>query len=650
MMKQIVRKIANVFVTALMFVATIPLSGRSQTTTRSLAEGKSLYAVNCANCHGDAAQGAIKAGFDISIITERGGKQPPDLTDEDWDYGSTDEAIFKVIKEGKVATMMPAYKGRLSDAQIQNVTTYIRSLQSTQKVVKTKTQKVNKPVENKKLQALELADFIELPISGDMSTDRVTGVLARGSILRDEPGVANRFFINDLSGLLYLYDKQTKKLQPYLNFDGSEGKHGLFPRFTAAMGYAAGLINFVFDPDYQNNGVFYTLHMEDASDPEKSAALKGTVLPHLNLDKYQTTKPLMPPIVPNQRGLREIVLVEWTDKQIGNTTFEGTAREVMRMQLPGIFHPFNEIIFNPTAKAGDADWRVMYLGVGDAGTGERPGPTRLYAQRLDNYQGKILRIIPKLDEHTTTSIISENGQYRIPSDNPFMTVSGAKKEIWAYGLRNPHRLTWYVDPANPKKATLFAFNIGLVSWETIAVIKKGANYGYPLREGSLRMSENNEMDELPAEDKIAVMISDSITKGTVKPVYPVVQYPHDPSGGDAIANGFIYKGKQIPALKDCFVFSDITTGRIWYAKIKDVLAADDGNPLTVAPIYELTTGLRKLTEETYRKRGGLSSGLPGRGAVAGAGRIDIRLAEDNDGELYVLTKGDGMIRKVVNVR
>src|SRR5690606_289318 len=129
----------------------------------------------------------------------------------------------------------------------------------------------------------------------------------------------------------------------------------------------------------------------------------------------------------------------------------------------------NEIIFNPTAKAGDADWRVMYLGVGDAGTGERPGPTRLYAQRLDNYQGKILRIIPKLDEHTTTSIIRENGQYRIPSDNPFMTVSGAKKEIWAYGLRNPHRLTWYVDPTNPKKATLFAFNIGLVSWETIAV-------------------------------------------------------------------------------------------------------------------------------------------------------------------------------------
>ncbi len=83
----------------------------------------------------------------------------------------------------------------------------------------------------------------------------------------------------------------------------------------------------------------------------------------------------------------------------------------MRMQLPGIFHPLNEIIFNPSAKKGDPDWRVMYLGVGDAGTGERPGPTRLYAQRLYNYQGKVLRIIPSLSEHTSTSTISENGRW-----------------------------------------------------------------------------------------------------------------------------------------------------------------------------------------------------------------------------------------------
>jgi hypothetical protein len=91
-------------------------------------------------------------------------------------------------------------------------------------------------------------------------------------------------------------------------------------------------------------------------------------------------------------------------------------------------------------------------------------------------------------------------------------------------------------------------------------------------------------------------------------------------------------------------------GRIWYAQMKDVLAADDGNPLTVAPLQELGTRLRALSEETYKRRGGRGATLPGRGAVAGAGRVDLRLAEDNDGELYALTKGDGMIRALVSVK
>jgi mono/diheme cytochrome c family protein len=106
----------------------------------------------------------------------------------------------------------------------------------------------------------------------------------------------------------------------------------------------------------------------------------------------------------------------------------------------------------------------------------------------------------------------------------------------------------------------------------------------------------------------------------------------------------------IPALKDKLVFGDITTGRIWYANRTEVLAADDDRPTTVAPIYEIDAGLRRLTEETYRARGGKGEALPGMGAMAGRGRIDLRFAVDNDGELYILTKSDGMIRKVVAAR
>ena len=159
------------------------------------------------------------------------------------------------------------------------------------------------------------------------------------------------------------------------------------------------------------------------------------------------------------------------------------------------------------------------------------------------------------------------------------------------------------------------------------------------------------MGPLPEDDMIPVQISDTVARGTVKPTYPVIQYPHNRhTGGDAIANGFVYRGKLIPALKDKLIFGDITTGRIWYANRADMLAADDDNPTTVAPIYEIETGLRRLTEETFRTRGGKGEAIPGMGAQAGRGRVDLRFAIDNDGELYILTKSDGMIRKVVGAK
>jgi len=628
--------------TAAVHTGTLKTPDRRQSVAaarpEALVDGRRVYDVNCANCHGARGQGAVKAGIEISIIAGTGGKQPPDLTDSIWDHGSSDTEIFSVIKKGIPSGMMAPYEGRLSDLEIRNVVAYVRSLSSTQAATPAAA-----PASPTTEHTLDVADYVELPVTGEKSTNLVAGQLARGSILRDEPG-GRRFFVNDLNGPLYILDKQTKQLTPYLNFKE------VFPKFTAAMGFAAGLMNFVFDPDYARNGIFYTLHMENLTTPGESAAPKAGVVPGLNMADYTTTTALSTPMIPNAAFAREMVIVEWTDRQIGNTTFEGTAREVLRMQLPGLFHPLNEITFNPAARPGDPDWRVMYLGVGDSGTGERPGTMRLHAQRLDTLHGKILRIIPMLSEHASTSTVSENGRYRIPNDNPFVSVEGARKEIWALGLRNPHRLTWYVDPARPREAVLLAFNIGLVSWETVMIIKKGANYGYPLREGTQSMSATNGMGPLPADDTIPVQLSDTVTRGTVKPTYAVAAYPHAPGGGDAIANGFVYRGKRIPALQGTLVFGDITTGRIWYAQMKEVLAADDGNPLTLAPLHELGTRLRALSEETFKRRGGQGDTLPGFGAVAGRGRVDIRLAEDNDGELYVLTKGDGMIRELRSVR
>jgi mono/diheme cytochrome c family protein len=464
--------------------------------------------------------------------------------------------------------------------------------------------------------------------------------------MREEPG-GRRFFVNDLNGPLYILDKQTKKFTVYLDFNGLGARPGLFPKFTFERNFATGLTNFLFDPDYARNGVFYTMHMEDPSGPGAPAPKPGVVA-GLDLTGYATTPPIPTPTVDGKIE-REVVLIEWKDRNPANATFEGTARELMRLQHPLPQHPLGEMTFNPVARRGDPDWRVMYIGAGDSGSGDQKDSRRINPQRLDTLVGKILRIVPDLREHTAASAVSENGRYRIPNDNPFTTLEGARKEIWAYGLRNPHRLIWDVDPAQPKEPRLLAFHIGLLSWETVVVIRKGANYGWPLREGTQARSLEG-MDPIPPDDTIPIRISDTITRGTVKPVYPVLQYPHRPEGGDAIANGFIYRGKQIPALKDKLVFGDITVGRIWYAERADLLAADDATPETVAPIHEMDTGLRGLVEQVYRARGGKGAALPGAAQISGRGRVDLRFAVDDAGELYILTKPDGMIRKVVGAK
>ena len=612
-------------------------------TPETLGIGKRAYDTNCAACHGNLAQGSAKAGIAISIIAEQGGKQPPDLTDGQWDHGSTDGEIFTVIRKGVPPTMMAGWEGRLSDTEIWSIVNYLRALANNKEVSVAPTV----VAETKPRHTLELVDYVQMPITADNTDTSTRAELARVNFLRDEPG-GRRFFVTDLNGPLYILDKQTKAFTKYLDFNGLEGRPGLFQRFTFQRNFATGLINVVLDPDYARNGVFYTIHMEDPTITAPADPKTG-VVPGLNLSSYRTTLTNVTPTWPGAVINREAVMIEWTDRNTRDTTFEGTARELLRMQLASPIHPLGEMTFNPIAQRGDPDWRVMYVGVGDSGTGEQKDIRRMTPQRLDNLSGKILRIVPDLREQAASSTVSENGRYRIPNDNPFASFDGARKEIWAVGLRNPHRLVWDVDPAEPSAPRLFAFNIGLTHWETVMIIKKGANYGYPLREGPQVMTLEG-MKDVPADDTIPWQITDTIARGTVKPIYPVIAYPHTAPGGDAIAGGVIYRGTRIPALKDRLLFGDITTGHVWYAEMTDVLRADDGSATTLAEMHEVDAGLRRLVEETFHARGGRGETLPGAGAVSGRGRVDVRFAQSSDGELYVLTKSDGMIRRVVGFK
>jgi hypothetical protein len=97
--------------------------------------------------------------------------------------------------------------------------------------------------------ALELQDYAALPITADNTNTNTRAQLARVNYLRDEPG-GRRFFVNDLNGRLYILDKQTKQFTTYLDFNGAEGRPGLFQRFSFKLNFATGLTSFIFDPDY----------------------------------------------------------------------------------------------------------------------------------------------------------------------------------------------------------------------------------------------------------------------------------------------------------------------------------------------------------------------------------------------------------------
>ena len=73
---------------------------------------------------------------------------------------------------------------------------------------------------------------------------------------------------------------------------------------------------------------------------------------------------------------------------------------------------------------------------------------------------------------------------------------------------------------------------------------------------------------LPAIDKIAVQIGDTVSDDLVVPTYPVVQYGHVPTGGDGIGSGYVYTGKALPALRGKYIFTDLSTGRVWYADLE----------------------------------------------------------------------------------
>jgi hypothetical protein len=530
--------------------------------------------------------------------------------------------------------------------------------------------------------AVLLEDYATLPASSPTrggASDRPVdykGQLGRVNSMRSEPSNAplanSRLFVNDESGTLYILDKNTKQFTPYLDFPK------IFPKFVSNAGNAMGIVSITFDPAYAKNGKFYTVHVERPS-LEGSADPKNDGTPGLNLAGYTTTPAVNPPAGPANL---QSVLIEWTDTNIRNASFEGTARELLRVGFDRN-HPMDDTVFDPNARPGSPDYGNLYVSLGDGAQGETPGPGHTLPQRLDALLGKILRITPDINLRPK-DMLSANGRYRIPSTgpdpNPFIGVATARPEIYAYGFRHPHRMDW-----DASSKALLVNDIGLHLWEEIDVVVKGGNYGYSEREGDEQVfidqegktgSVLNPPVPFPEKDRLTV---DGLAE-PVTPLYPAAVYSH--REGDSIGSGFVYRGKLMPALRGKYIFNDMTTGRIFYVDLNEMLATH-GERNHQATIHELQimykpsdasqpakSRMFDIVAATYKSRGGMPAAdhvLPGNGAATtgwkdeahqqpktdpegvayGGGRADVRIAMGGDGELYVLSKSDGMIRKMM---
>ena len=303
----------------------------------------------------------------------------------------------------------------------------------------------------------------------------------------------------------------------------------------------------------------------------------------------------------------ESVIREWTVTDPSADLFSGTSREVFRIGQFAPNHNIGTIAFNPHAEAGSADYGMLYACLGDGGGAHDP---RDYGQSLAVPQGAIIRIDPLGGDGTKG--------YRIPPDNPFVGSAGVAPEIWAYGLRHPQHFSWDTDNQ------MFIGDIGQNQIEEVNLGMPGANYGWRLREGTFATGYAVGRGPGPAFPRPST--------DDLEFVYPVAQYDHDE--GNAVGGGFVYRGRAIPELRGKYVFADFPRGRLLAI---DTDALDTEQPVEIIEI-RLVIGDRE--QDLIDVAGFPNTYAPGN-------RVDLRLGTDSADELYLLTKGDGWIRKLV---
>lgn len=297
-------------------------------------------------------------------------------------------------------------------------------------------------------------------------------------------------------------------------------------------GNERGLLSVAFHPDYRKNGLFYVYYtaMPDGAD---------------TVARYQVSND-------------------------PNVADPNSAKVLLAIPDPEWNHNGGLMKFGPDG--------YLYIGIGDGGGGGDRHGTIGNGQNLNVLLGKMLRIDVNKDP------------YGIPPDNPFVNRSGAKPEIWAYGLRNPWRYSF-----DRQTGDLYIADVGQGTYEEIdfqPAGQGGLNFGWRIMEGAHCYNPPQGCNR------------NGLT-------LPVAEYSHD--SGCSVTGGYVYRGKQYPWLDGQYLFADYCTGIVWSTQ-RDA------------------SGTRTTVQR---------------------GRFDFSpssFGEDSSGELYVVGHNDGTIYKLTSAQ
>jgi len=356
----------------------------------------------------------------------------------------------------------------------------------------------------------------EPPRTGYSFTEAFPGVaFAQPLAITAPPGETNRLFVVEKTGRIIVITNLARPTRTvFLNLTTnllSDGEQGL--------------LGLAFHPRHAENGRFFVFR-------SMSTGPAGTRAAHQVLSEFRVSR---------------------TDPNAGDPASE--------LRLFGQFdeasnHNGGDIHFGPDA--------YLYVSVGDEGGGN---DTYANGQRIDRdlFAG-LLRIDvdfrpgslpPNRDLTSAASAWMITTNYAIPSDNPFvgatsfngLTVNPARvrTEFWAVGLRNPWRFSF-----DRPTGELWIGDVGQDRWEMVHVSRRGANHGWPFREGNVAGPRSG-------------MPAGFLTNPSFNHVPPVHAYAHG-SGvnqGNSITGGLVYRGGRISALQGAYVFGDYVNGNVW---------------------------------------------------------------------------------------